>query len=77
MSNDALRKKAAKAELIRLTEPVIMRIAKACDGVGAGIAAYACASMTVVAWRKTGLSIARLHFLIDALAKTDAEKDAN
>lgn len=77
MTDDELRRKAAKAELIRLVGPVIMRIAKACDGVGAGIAAYACASMTVVAWRKTSLSIARLHLLIDDLAKTDAKKDAN
>lgn len=67
----------AKEELIRRVSPVIMRIARACDGVGAGIASYGLASMLAVAWRKTGLSKQHLHALIDELLQNDATKDAN
>ena len=66
-----------KAELVRRCGPVIMRIAMACDGIGAGIAAYSLASMLVVAWRKTGLTKKQLIALVEELLNNDAAKDSN
>ena len=70
-------KSERKAELVRRCSPVIMRIAAACDGVGAGIAAYSLASMLAVAWRKTGLTKKELFVLIEELLRNDAAKDPN
>lgn len=66
-----------KAELARRCGPVIMRIAVACDGVGAGIASYALASMLAVAWRKTGMGKKELVALVEALFDNDVRRDAN
>lgn len=70
-------KAAKKAELVRRCGPVIMRIAAACAGEGAGIAAYSCLAMAVTCWRKTGLTKKQLYALVDDLTKNDASHDPN
>lgn len=63
----------AKAELLRLTQPVIERLCRTLDGTHTGVAVYALLAVTVSLRHKTGITLGQIHELVDQLGETSQE----
>lgn len=64
-----------KQELLRLTEPVIYKVCAALDKVHAGVAIYAMLTLIVTLRRRTLMTMADIHKLLDDLGDTSQKLD--